>query len=82
MAAKTGGSTAKTTDRAIKPDPAETIDTSGAAQQIVGDVDMSHPAVDDNPRANTTDEQNRIDFNDPTKSGSDAVADNLAAQRD
>lgn len=60
--------------------PAKAIDTSGSPQQIVPDVDLGHPAVDDNPRANTTVDQNRIDFNDPTKSGAEAVAENLKAQ--
>lgn len=61
--------------------PAATrIDTSGAPQQIVPDVDLSHPAVDDNPRAHTSVDQNRIDFNDPTISGSEAVKRNLADQ--
>lgn len=54
--------------------------TSGAPVQVVSDVDPSHPAVDDNPRANTTVDQNRIDFNDPTISGADAVARSLADQ--
>lgn len=56
---------------------AETIDTSGAPQQIVPDVDLTHPAVDADPRANTTADQNRIDFNDPTKEGVDVVCDEL-----
>lgn len=61
--------------------PAATeINTSGAPQQVVPGVDMSHPAVDSNPRAGTTIDQNRIDFNDPTISGAEAVARNLAAQ--
>ena len=60
--------------------PATEVDTSGAPQQIVPDVDMSHPAVDDNPRAKTTLDQNRIDFNDPTLSGAEAVAKNLREQ--
>jgi len=59
---------------------ADTVDTSGAPQQIVPDVDMSHPAVDANPRAGTTDVQNQIDFNDPTKSGQEAVEEALAKQ--
>jgi len=53
--------------------PADTIDTSGAPQQIVPDVDMTHPAVDADPRAHTTETQNRIDFNDPTKDGREVV---------
>ena len=61
--------------------PATTIDTSGAPQQIVGDVDMSHPAVDADPRAGTTDDMNRIDFNDPNLSGPDAVAKMLDANK-
>ncbi len=82
-----------TTDKTPDGKPAETegakaanipaatsVDTSGAPQQVVPDVDMSHPAVDDNPRANTTVDQNRIDFNDPTIPGHDAVADALNAQ--
>lgn len=53
---------------------------SGAPVQTVPDVDPNHPAVDANPRANTTVEQNRIDFNDPTISGAEAVAQNLKDQ--
>lgn len=61
--------------------PAATeIDTSGAPQQIVPGVDMSHPAVDSDPRAGTTVDQNRIDFNDPTIPGHDAVAKALNEQ--
>ena len=60
--------------------PATGIDTSGAPQQIVDDVDLSHPAVDANPRANTTVAQNRIDFNDPSLDSSEAVAKMLREQ--
>lgn len=60
--------------------PAKKIDTSGAPQQIVPDVDLSHPAVDNNPREGTTVDQNRIDFNDPKLSGAEAVEANLKAQ--
>lgn len=60
--------------------PASEFDPSGAPQQSVADVDPTHPAVDNDPRAHTTAEQNRIDFNDPTISGAEAVARNLAAQ--
>lgn len=60
--------------------PADTIDTSGAPQQIVPAVDMTHPAVDADPRANTTDTQNRIDFNDPTRDGREIVEEQLAAR--
>lgn len=57
--------------------PAKTVDTSGAPQQIVSDVDLKHPAVDNDPRANTDAIQNRIDFNDPTKPGHVVVAEQL-----
>jgi hypothetical protein len=60
--------------------PAKTFSTSGAPTQVVPDVDPAHPAVDNDPRAGTTIQQNRIDFNDPTKSGQEAVEDALAAQ--
>jgi hypothetical protein len=59
--------------------PATDIDTAGAPQQIVPDVDMNHPAVDANPRSGTTAEQNRIDFNDPSLTGAEAVERNLKA---
>lgn len=68
--------TAKAKDNGVAP--ATEIDTSGAPQQIVPDVDMGHPAVDSDPRANTTANQNRIDFNDPTLEGHEAVEKNLA----
>lgn len=58
--------------------PATTIDTSGAPQQIVGDVDLHHPAVDNNPRAGTTENMNRIDFNDPSRPGHEVVAEQLS----
>lgn len=58
--------------------PAKTIDTSGAPQQIVPGVDMAHPAVDADPRANTTELQNRIDFNDPARNGREVVEEALA----
>jgi hypothetical protein len=68
-----------TTDKANIP-PATEIDPSGAPVQIVPDVDLAHPAVDNDPRKGTSVNQNRIDFNDPTTSGAEAVADNLNAQ--
>lgn len=63
-----------------KVKPATEFEASGAPHQIVDDVDPSHPAVDNNPREGTTVGQNRIDFNDPTKTGAEAVAENLAKQ--
>lgn len=61
--------------------PATKFDPSGAPVQIVPDVDASHPAVDADPRANTSEDQNRIDFNDPNLSGAEAVQKNLDEQR-
>jgi hypothetical protein len=60
--------------------PAETITPAGAPVQIVPDVDMSHPAVDANPRERTTDLQNRIDFNDPSLPSTEAVEQKLGKQ--
>lgn len=45
--------------------------------KIALEVDPNDPAVDADPRAGTTEDQNRIDFNDPTLSGAEAVAKNL-----
>jgi len=67
-------------DKPAKIAPATKIDTSGAPQQIVPDVDLNHPAVDADPRSNTTVKQNQIDFNDPTIEGHEAVEKNLADQ--
>jgi hypothetical protein len=53
---------------------ATTFSTSGAPVQLSGDIDVSSPAVDNDMRAGTSVLQNKIDFNDPTVSGSDAVA--------
>lgn len=63
---------------AIKP--ATTFAPSGAPEQTVPDVDPSNPAVDADPRATTTADQNRIDFNDPGLSAAEAVEKNLKAQ--
>ena len=60
--------------------PATEVNASGAPQQIVPDVDMDHPAVDNDPRAGTTVNANKIDFNDPSLSGAEAVAKNLKDQ--
>lgn len=56
--------------------PAKAFTPAGAPDQVT-DIDLGHPAVDNDPRAGTTANQNKIDFNDPTISGSDAVAKNL-----
>jgi hypothetical protein len=48
--------------------PAKDFAASGAVIEpaIVERVDMSHASVDDNPRANSTPNMNRIDFNNPS----------------
>lgn len=74
------GSVGDKVDERSTLSPATEIDLSGAPVQIVPDVDMTHPAVDANPRQGSTVGQNRIDFNDPNKSGSEAVAEMLNAQ--
>lgn len=78
----TNSTTKPAKDTASKPadiDAASRIDTSGAPQQIVPDVDLDHPAVDNDPRAGTTEVMNRIDFNDPSLSGREAVEAQLKA---
>jgi hypothetical protein len=61
-------------------EPASAFSTSGAPVQVVPDVDPSHPAIDNDPRAGTTVNMNRIDMNDPYAKGSDVVEQQLAAQ--
>lgn len=58
--------------------PAKKFNPAGAPDQVT-DIDVSHPAVDNDPRAGTTADQNRIDFNDPTLEGHEAVERNLKA---
>jgi hypothetical protein len=62
--------------------PATEFAASGAIIEpsVVSDVDMKHPAVDANPRKDTTKQANKIDFNDPTISGREAVEENLKSQ--
>ncbi|OAS26291.1 hypothetical protein [Methylobacterium platani] len=81
-------STKSNTDPAEKPKgdpadvkPATSFAPSGAPEQDVPGVDVGHPALDANPRAGTTADQNRIDLNDPTLSGAEAVKRNLEAQK-
>lgn len=47
--------------------------TPDAADETPDTADATHPALDD-PRAGTTDLQNRIDLNDPTRPGAEVVA--------
>lgn len=55
------------------------MDASGAIieKKAKDAVDMSHPAVDNEPRAGVPEDSNKIDFNDPTLSQAEAVAKNL-----
>lgn len=64
--------------------PATKPDASGALVEpaILEGVDTAHPAVDDQPRQGLPPESNRIDFNDPHKSGSEAVAEALGYKTD
>lgn len=70
------------TPAGIAPAPASAIESSGAIMEpsVKKAVDVDHPAVDNNPRALTTEAQNRIDFNDPTQNDRDAVAERLSNQ--
>lgn len=54
---------------------------SGAPRQVT-EIDVAHPAVDNDPRSGTTVDQNRIDFNDPSIEGREAVERALKAQSD
>ncbi len=56
--------------------PATEFAPSGAPVQTT-DIDLDHPAVDNNPRADTTIAQNRADMNDPGLSMEEAVAEQL-----
>jgi hypothetical protein len=66
--------------KAAEVPAATAFSTSGAPVQLVPDVDPDHPAVDNDPRANTTVAQNKIDFNDPNLDAAEAVAENLRKQ--
>lgn len=73
----TAKKTSETVEQASAPKPATEFDPAGAPIQSVSDVDPTHPAVDNNPRAGTSSDQNRIDFNDPALSSEETVAKNL-----
>lgn len=60
--------------------PADTFDPAGAPVQPAT-IDLDHVSLDRNPRANTTVDQNRIDFNDPVRTGSEIVTDQLASKQ-
>jgi hypothetical protein len=58
--------------------PGTEMEASGAIiEEAAKKVDLDHPAVDNNPRADTTVRQNQIDFNDPAKPQKEAVEENL-----
>lgn len=59
--------------------PATDVAASGALiePEIVERVDVDHPAVDNAPRKGQPRVANQIDFNDPSKTDSEAVAENL-----
>lgn len=82
MAVKTSdvGEKPATDDAGSKPAdiaPATDFAPSGAPEQVVPGVDPSHPAVDADPRAGTSVDQNKVDFNDPVKPGAQVVAEQL-----
>lgn len=81
MAAQKNETTAKDDKGAEKANikPATTFSPSGAPNQTVG-IDVDHPAVDNDPRKDTTADQNRIDFNDPELSEEEAVEKYLKKQ--
>jgi hypothetical protein len=64
----------------VPPAGSDAISGSGGiVEPVVTDaIDVSHPAVDNNPRADTTVNQNKIDFNDPTASQTEAVETNMS----
>lgn len=87
MAISKQGATARTVAKPAevqKLDPAKEVAASGAIiePEIAAGVDMAHPAADSNPRATSTADMNRIDFNDPTLSQEEAVAENLGKSED
>lgn len=59
--------------------PADTFEASGAIIEPAAKdgIDLAEPAVDSNPRAGTTNEMNRADFNDPRAVGRRVVEENL-----
>jgi hypothetical protein len=60
--------------------PAETFSPSGAPHQVTA-FDPEHPAVDNDPRASTTADMNRIDFNDPVLTGAEIAQQQLQAAK-
>ena len=86
LAGEEGGKTRKGVIDAIKAlldggdngsGPSAGFEASGAPAQVVADANQDHPSLDTDPRANTTAEQNRIDFNDPVRPGIEIVTEQL-----
>lgn len=71
---------ARETPADISPAPATAVDASGSIMEpeAKAAIPMDHPAVDNNPRAGTTEVQNKADYNDPTLSAEEAVKENLS----
>lgn len=71
-------------DKAEALAPATDVAASGALIEpaIVAGVDTAHPSVDDNPRADSTADMNRIDLNTPSALASEEeqVVEQLKAQ--
>ena len=61
---------------------ANEFEASGSVieDKALDQIDVDHPAVDNNPRAGTTARQNQIDFNDPELSDRKAVEQRLGQQ--
>ena len=58
------------TTKTESPAPAQQMDNAAGAiiePSVKEGVDLDHPAIDSNPRAGTTSEQNARDMNDPQK---------------
>jgi len=74
--------TAGMSEDTLKAAAATDMEASGAFQEpeIKSRIDVDHPAVDNAPRQGQPADANRIDFNDPTKTGAEAVADNMKDQ--
>lgn len=89
LAAELDGKKRKGVIAALQPDaenhgdalasipPVTEFAPSGAPIQAVPNIDPAHPSVDADPRAGTTVDQNRIDFNDPIRPGVEIVSEQL-----
>ncbi len=60
--------------------PAATSFSPSGAPNQTSDIPVDHPAVDNDPRKDTSALQNRADYNDPSLSSAEAVAENLRKQ--